>query len=93
MPASPVITVDSAGVLHWTLPASPPPEWVIENCYADGSSPAYNTWSTAVLGTVNSLDAFDLNWSGGYNLRLTGIDEDTNLVFSPTVSTQVTKDI
>jgi hypothetical protein len=91
MPASPVSTINSAGVAEWTNPATPPAFWIVELCFDDGAPALYADQTSSTIGTNVTFDAFDADFPGGFRLKLYGIDEDGNLVLSPTLSTNTTK--
>ena len=91
MPSAPSSTVDPSGVLRWTNPGTPPALWVVELVYADGTYAGYQNLSDNALGSADSYDAYTNMWKGGYYIKLSGLDANANLVFEPTLSTNVTK--
>lgn len=88
MPSAPLVTVDGSGVLHWTNPATPPSEWILEVTFADGSPASYVDLSNNVGGTNTSFDAHGAGWPGGYCVKMSGVDGDGNLIIAPTTSVQ-----
>jgi len=77
--------------VSWVNPGSPPAEWFIDICFADGTTTAQLRLGQNFSGGTTTFDAFGTSWPGGFNVRLYGEDGNGNLLFAPSVSTDVTK--
>lgn len=83
MPSAPTLTIDGAGVLHWTNPATPPTTWVILGVYPDHTWNYRNNYLHTQLGSLNSFDAHSIGWVGGLCLQLVGLDAVNNVILQP----------
>ena len=94
MPTAPPPTVDSGGVIHWVLPASPPTTWTLTLLYSDKTFDRADDDVQTVEGHIDFFDAFDANWPGNCQVCLVGADNDGNIIYQPAyLSGQLTKTV
>ena len=79
--SAPTITIVD-GIGTWT--ADPLPYvWLLAVCFADGSNVNINA-STEFDGSIVSKDF--TYYGGGFYLKLTGLDANGNIMYTPTLS-------
>jgi hypothetical protein len=91
MPSAPVITIDSSGVAHWSTVGFSVYQWVLQNCFDDGTPDMAFSYTTEVLSPGSSYDCHGNGWGGNYRVKLYGQDANQNVIYSPTLSTNYTK--
>jgi hypothetical protein len=92
MQASPTPTIDSAGLVTWTNPVTPPLTWAIVFFYDNAVVDQFDWASFTVTGVSTSFDAFAAGNPGGLRLGLAGLDINGNVTSVPVPSVgQLTK--
>jgi hypothetical protein len=91
MASAPAPGINSAGLVSWFNPPTPPDTWVLEFALPDESFSVNLSNSFSFAGTVTSYDAFSGGIAGGMRAKLYALDSGGNVILSPTYSGQYTK--
>lgn len=83
MTAAPTPTIDSAGVVSWTNPATPPATWGLTAGFDDATVALVDSTSQTISGASTSYDAYANGWFGGMRVQLVGLDANGNLILAP----------
>jgi len=67
--------------------------WVLANLVQPGTPDPNTNEATTLPGSNISYDCYGNGWNGGEYLMLWGLDAAGNVIYSPTTSAQVTKNL
>lgn len=85
--SSPTISIDEFGLCTWTNPETPPYQWVIEQTL--NLQLSYYKKSYVIPGSEESFDA-PASWLyKGLYVVLFGVDQEDNLILTPSISSTV----
>jgi hypothetical protein len=86
MPA-PVIAINSSNVGTWTNPTTTPATWYLFPVFADGTeAPDSASYSFQINGSLSSYDFTTTAIPAGYSIKMFGIDNSSNVIIAPSVS-------
>lgn len=84
--SAPVVSIDSTGLITWTIGDVTPVYWGVELCLVDGNKLSFYNQKAYMDGSETSFDAAAEWWGKGMYAQLYGMDVDNNMILLPSIS-------